>query len=218
MVNRYTPFEFASLRFAEFWFCDERRCHVGLWSNDSEEILKALRRAVAYFRVARNLPKSQDEGRDMRRFEPLVPLIEHARTLNPADADIVDVVTSTMIKINEIYGFKALSLASKLLWLLHKDPFIVYDNQARITLGTVEGDYASFIRNWQREFELHRHEIQAVSSKLANLRLYLRCGTGLSNSDLKDVVEQEWFWKRVFDIWLWAEGAPRIRESVNGQV
>jgi len=206
-MHGQTPSEFAALRFAEFWFCKERQYHNALWSDDDQVILPALNKAVAYFRVQRNLPKSQDEGMGIPRLKPLLPIIEHAKTLAVADAEMIDAVTSTMIKIDAIYRKKALSFASKLLWLLHQDPFIIYDNQARIALRTPEADYASFVQRWRQGFEESRPQIQKACFTLADHRLYLRCGLEVSESEVKEAAEQEWFLKRVYDIWLWAEGA-----------
>jgi hypothetical protein len=91
-------------------------------------------------------------------------------------------------------------LQQKLVWLLRRDPVIIYDSRARSALGTPSGDYVKYVKLWRRGCKEHKDEIRAACSALPR--------AGRNNAEIARETAQEWFRQRVYDIYLWNAGAP----------
>ncbi|MFW6195389.1 MAG: hypothetical protein ACOC5M_02595 [Chloroflexota bacterium] len=209
MDQDQVTYEFSTLRFAEFWFCYEKKYRNALLSEAHEERLRGLRRALNYFGVARNLARKHDEGRGLKRYEPLLPIVADATNMaTDNDLDMKRAVEDVSQRIGHLYGGTPISLASKVLWLLHRDPFVIFDEQARRSLRAPHG-YTAFVERWKAEYCRRRPAIDAACAEFRGMSRYLRCGTVVSETDLSQAAGKEWFRRRVFDIYLWTSGAPR---------
>lgn len=94
------------------------------------------------------------------------------------------------------YGKKdLLSAATKLLWLLHRHLVVIYDSQVRAALGAPPGDYATYLTLW--------------NARYAELEPQIRRAVARLSEDSRVPSQAEWFRRRVLDIHLWRQGAPR---------
>ena len=118
-------------------------------------------------------------------------------------ASVVDRVRNA---IGDVYGGSPLSAASKFLWLLNKDPFVIFDSRARRYLGTAKGDYEAFVAKWEESYSSLGDTIRRASSNLSTMRLYLSAGRSLEDNEVAETVNQEWFARRIHDIYLWEAG------------
>ena len=203
------PLEYCSLQFADFWFTTNRDLVAGLSSESRSIRLETLRRAAIHFGVARTLPRAYDEGRGKPRLSPALTVLDRntRRAIRPQDAK--EVVRRTRDQLGAAYGGRApLSVATKFLWLRNQNVFVIYDSQARTALGTRNGDYDAYLDRWHEGYFRLRDDLRRVSSALPRHRRYLSCGQAVSEQDIHDAVCEEWFWKRVYDIYLWRRGSP----------
>jgi len=76
-------------------------------------------------------------------------------------------------RISKQYGNRGvLSLTTKFLWLKTKRPILIYDSQARIAIGTKDGDLAGYYQKWREDFEKYQPKIKEACTQLSNLHLY----------------------------------------------
>jgi hypothetical protein len=183
----------AANRYAEVWLDLEKPLAMGLGDLDRATRLSALQRCAGHFRIARNFGTRYDVERGIPRLDPVLSILDTLRA--PLQADrLLDVVELTSQRLAGFYGKKGLlSAATKLLWLVHKDPVIIYDSQVRAALRVPPGDYPGYVRQWHVLYSRHASAIRAATSRLRV--------SGVP-------FEREWFRRRVFDLYLWAEGAP----------
>ena len=73
-------------------------------------------------------------------------------------------------------------------------------------LGTAEGEYEEFVARWEESYSSLRGTIRRTSCNLSTMRLYLSAGTSLTDSEVVETVHQEWFARRIHDIYLWEAG------------
>src|SRR5207249_351018 len=120
-----------------------------LASNDRTQRLPAVRRAAGYFKVARNFPKAFDIERGFQRLAPVLEILESYRSRPVTTETLGGIVETARHDLGAAYGGKdLLSAATKFLWLLHKDPVVIFDSQARIALGAPSTDYPGFLKVW----------------------------------------------------------------------
>jgi hypothetical protein len=201
------PLEHCSITYAEFWFTIEEGLVAGLKSGSRSERLRALQKAAGYFRVARTLQKKYDIG---ERLELVLNILDDGR---PAcdERDVVAHVFRIRDEVGKQYGDIApLSAATKFLWLLHRDPYVIYDRQARKALRSPDGDYSQFLERWNEQYAALREQICEISRTLPGRRCFLSCGDLISDQDVAEVAQQEWFWKRIHDIYLWTMGSREL--------
>jgi hypothetical protein len=200
--------EYCSLQFADYWFATDRGLVAGLSSRDRLERLETLCRAAINFGVARTLPKAFDEGRGLQRLSPALAVLDRNTRKPIAPQGAVEVVYRVRDQLGRAYGGKApLSVATKFLWLRNQDVFVIYDSQARAALGTRNGDYGAYLQRWQQGYLELRDAIRRVSSVLPRQRQYLSCAHSVSKQEIHEAAREEWFWKRVYDIYLWRRGS-----------
>lgn len=207
------PLEYCALRYAEFWFGTERGIVEELHSPSRNTRIAALAQGASYFRVARTLPRAADLGRGLARCEPVLEILERPGNRWGAGRERIELVTTVRDQLGAVYGGLPLSAASKFLWLRHRDPFAIYDSQARTSLGTPEGDYPEFVARWEDSYQSMREGIREACRPLPLMRRYLSVGHRLSEPEVAAAVEEEWFARRVHDIFLWEAGrssAPSV--------
>ena len=127
--------EYFSLHYLDMWLTHDRFCHASINNGTRKEKLISIKKAVTYYKVARNLPKKYDEDIGCTRYEPIVKIIDKA-IASDFSGDTVKSISKVQKKISEAYGDRGvLSITTKLLWLKIRDPIIIYDSQARKALN-----------------------------------------------------------------------------------
>jgi hypothetical protein len=166
--------------------------------------LEHLERAGGFYRVSRNAPLQYDEGKELKRFEPIVEIFE---TLIFDSSQPVNFVNKVASSISEQYGGRnVLSLTTKFLWLKYKSPIVIFDSQARKALRVSSGDYGVYYAKWQSEFEKHIPQIQLISSALPKHHRYAVDQQQGTPEYISTVCNEQWFHERVFDNYLWQAG------------
>ena len=115
-------------------------------------------------------------------------------------------------KFEKEFERRNLSAASKLLWIRHRSPYLVYDSRAlralkRYPLKVKSADYASYEMAWRSAYEKHKTEINKSADGLVSLQPYVKHWHPTKDS-LRRLVREPWFKERVFDIALWENGVP----------
>jgi hypothetical protein len=158
---------------------------------------------MAYFKIARSFRglKEPETGeailKDIRRV---------ARRKSSAEARV-----QALANLFVENGFNHnLSAASKLIWLNTRDS-VIYDSRAldalrKLTGEKVGGNYKSYCLLWREAFSKHRKSIVKASKRLIEIHEFLP-RTAPPRAKLKELISEEWFLERVFDIWLWSQGS-----------
>lgn len=198
--------EYFSLHYLNMWLRHDRIYHESLNNGTREDKLISIKKAAAYYKVARNLPTEYDEDIGCARYEPIVKILDKAIASNFSD-DTVRSISKVQKKISEAYGNRGvLSITTKLLWLKIRDPIIIYDSQARKALNTEDGDLSGFYEAWQTKYNAHKENIATVCAKLSSISQYSCDQTVATPAYIKEISAQRWFQERVFDVYLWHEG------------
>jgi len=189
-------------QYAESWSRGERPIFEALAGTDRGCRLEALQHGAGYFRIARNFKIAFDVGQGLERLAPVLDLLEPFRTSALTGRALCDTIDELRSQLAAGYGGgDRLSAATKLLWLLRRDPVIIYDSQARRALGAPNGDYAKYVELWRSGYRKHKDAIRGACAALS--------GAGRGNADVDRETAQEWFRQRVYDIYLWNAGARR---------
>jgi len=199
-------FEYCSLQYLNLWLSYDRFYYQALSSpSQDEQKLSALKGAAAFYKVARNLPKKYDVQKGLKRYQPVLKIIDSVdqkQFQNP-----VEKINEISQKISHEYGNRnVLSLTTKFLWLKVKHPILIYDSQARTALGAKNGDLADFYQKWQQEFKNHQEQIKVACAKLEKLSLYTVEPETATEKDIQNISSELWFHERVFDNYLWNKG------------
>jgi hypothetical protein len=171
--------------------------------------LSALERAGAFYGVARNLPTKFDVKKNVKRYQPVLEILDAVskEQFNDDPVNTVNRILEIEREISAKYGDKrVLSLTTKFLWLKIKEPILIYDSQARIAVGSKDGDLADYYNKWGKGFTKHQKQIEKVSSRLSELNLYAVDQEVGTKECINDVSSKTWFHKRIFDIYLWNKG------------
>jgi len=201
-------FEFCAIHYLEQWFCTEQALYLSLRGRNSALKLDAIADSVQFFGVARNLPKKFDTEIGMSRYEPLLAVVNEFEAKEIDGKNVLAVVKDFRSTLSAKYGGRdVLSLSTKILWLLHRDPVIIYDSRVRSALNAPEGNYPAYVEHWLSMFDVHAASIQTVCAALPKFYRYIRCGSRISMDLARAACEEEWFMKRVLDIYLWHQAA-----------
>lgn len=197
-------FDFCALQFLNQWLEKEAE-YCRLFALPSEEDQRhALVQAASHFRIARNLPTKFEKENSWTRYEPVLSILSEMTSISSDNVE--DVVEDAQREISKCYGGrKVLSLTTKFLWLKVKSPVRIYDSQARVALGTAEGDFRSFNKAFTECLYKCEGEIQRACSKLKSVIPYT-ADPAMSPSDVEAITSQLWFKERVLDIYLWNRG------------
>jgi hypothetical protein len=171
----------------------EKGLVLDLRAVDRATRLSGLQRCAGFFRIARNFPTRFDVERGLPRLDPVLAILDTVRAPLRAGR-LLEIVDLTSRRLASLYGKKGLlSAATKLLWVMHQDPVIIYDSQVRASLRVPPGDYPAYVSRWHALYSQHASGIRRATSRVR-----------IPGAPL----EKEWFRRRVFDLYLWAEGAP----------
>jgi len=195
------PFEFCALTFFLQWERKEKSLHAQMKSKPS---LADIRSALKHFQVARNFAGLKQDDRAQSIVDSLAS-VDSNRALS-AKEKVVQLATEFK---GEFKQFN-LSAASKLLWLKHRKPYIIYDSRAVTALHKMghrfeKKSYTEYCQNWRQEYRHHRKNVQNASANLVNMRSFFPAWHADSES-MSTLFGQPWFLERVFDIYLWEMG------------
>jgi hypothetical protein len=103
-----------------------------------------------------------------------------------------------------------LAAASKLLWLKHRRPYIIYDSRAVKALRDLgcrfeNANYSEYYNCWRNQYSQREKTIKQAASRLHEVRAFLPPWHG-TKAELKALASRPWFLERVFDIYLWEVG------------
>jgi hypothetical protein len=65
-------FKYHALRYLNLWVSQDRTCCEALAGTDDSEKLRALAKAAAFYRIARNLRTRYDTGKQLPRYCPVL--------------------------------------------------------------------------------------------------------------------------------------------------
>src|SRR3989344_6114630 len=115
------PFEFCALRFLLQWERSEKSLHRGMKGAPT---IENLRRALRFFQIARNFPGLKNDNNAQFIIHELTSLDSHSGYT--PERKVEQLALRFKFKFEKFN----LSAASKLLWLRHRKPYIIYDSRA----------------------------------------------------------------------------------------
>jgi hypothetical protein len=195
------PFEYCALRFLIQWEQRERTLYVQIAGNPS---LAEIRSALRYFQVARMFKALKSDHAAQAVADALRDVDEES-TLSPVQK-VVALASCFKKRFNQLN----LSTASKLLWLKHKEPYVVHDSRAVSALKEMgarftNANYEKYWSCWREQYCRRQSEVRKAASRLHEIRRFLPHWHRKEN-ELTALALQEWFLERVFDIYLWELG------------
>ncbi len=199
-------FEYCSLHYLNLWLSKDKGYSEALAGNDEDEKLSALKDAGGFYRVARNLHSEFDEKKGLKRYAPLLEILDSVSVAQFKYNSVNEILEIKKL-ISEKYGNReVLSATTKFLWLKIKSPILIYDSQARTALNSKDGDLQDFYEKWCSDFKRHQEEIENACSKLSELNLYAVDQKVGTKDYIEKIASESWFHERVFDIYLWNKG------------
>lgn len=193
-------FRFFAMHYLNDWFGYDRGFMAGLLPEvDPVTRLETLRAAATYYGVARNFRTIEGEERLAGALVALdaVPALVDETT----DSILADLA----LHFKSVYGTNAVSAASKMLWLRHQWPVVIYDGQAVRCLkrhGSRFWDYGGFRKAWREEFAKREDEIRSACDELLSVKLF-SWAADTPDNEFMPAVSSVWFRERVFDKFLW---------------
>jgi len=200
--------EYCSLQYMNLWIKNDALCVKALSEPDENEKLLALKKAAKFYSVARNLPLKYEEEKKLKRYEPVMRILDKVST-REIQKNTVEYIHQIEREISEAYGNRGvLSLTTKFLWLKEKSPVIIYDSQVKKALKVKKVDtLEAFYNEWHNEFEKQKNNIKEACSNLASLHKYVHTENNqIYKGEIEKLTAQTWFHWRVFDTYLWNKG------------
>ena len=199
----YENFRYFALRYLDDWWTDDRHFVAGVQlERDRSHRLATLRRAAIYYKVTRTLPTLDGE----ERLSAALDAVDHVAS--PITEETVDdVVCGLASRLKELYGRYAISAASKLLWIRHRWPVVILDDQADLCLRRSgcrfgKGEYRPYRKEWRQQFAEREAQIREACEELQLARGFSRAE--VTSDELAELTATPWFRERVFDKYLWA--------------
>lgn len=205
-MQAHQGFEYCSLHYFNQWVAHDKFYYDALSSTCRRDKLLAVQKAAAFYGIARNLRKSFDVEQGLSRCEPVLNVIDRL-SLSDFEPNLVEKINKVENEISNLYGGnKVLSLTTKFLWLKLRSPIIIYDSRVRRALGAQDGDLGDYYLKWQRCFARYQSQIMTTCSKLPECHLYVFDQSIGTIAYLQEIAMQDWFHKRVLDVYLWHKG------------
>jgi hypothetical protein len=195
------PFEYCALRFLLQWEQRERTLHEQISGNPT---LQQVRSALRYFQVARTFAGlGTDQAAEA--VTNALQQVDSDSGLSPEAK-----VTALASRFRERFNQFNVSAASKLFWLKHKLPYVIYDSRAVNALRDLgcafeNANYIQYCGCWREQYGQHEKAIKKAASRLHEVRGFLPLWHR-SEAELTALASQPWFLERVFDIYLWEMG------------
>jgi len=195
--------EYCSFRFLTQWQEDEEKLHHAMAGTP---VPKDIRTALSYFQVSRSFKDLEDPANLAFIAEALLRVRDQGSS-SPSE------------KVNQLANdFRVhfdrfnLSAASKLLWLTHRKPFVIYDSRAVEALASLSPrrfnyrDYKAYDEVWHEEYQKVEDAVRDAAIQLPKARPFMRSALHQSDQELLRMTTEPWFMERVFDIFLWELG------------
>jgi len=201
-MNSIPSYEFCAFGFLSQWLESEFALHAAISSAPTES---AIRKALAYFQVARTFKGLDSPGKTALILQALTDVRNDPTLTMPHEK-----VEALAGQFQMCFHQFNLSAASKLLWLSCKEPFIIYDTRAVKALsrhfGRKFADYKEYSVAWREEFARAQGSIRVACETLPKGRIFMR-SCEPTDRELLDMAKETWFTERVFDVFLWEVGA-----------
>src|ERR1035437_5251751 len=127
--------------YGSFWRKSEKGFLRDVVAPERQVRLAALERSAAYFKVARNFALAYDVKRGRQRLSPVLEILDEYRETVITETTLVPIVTAVRRRLADAYNMNdLLSAATKFLWLLHRDPVVIFDSNVRTALNAPYGD------------------------------------------------------------------------------
>ena len=142
------------------------------------------------------------------KVKRLEPAYDRLQKINESDLkkSAIYAVNKLETKLARHYRQKTLSAASKFLWFKFRSPVVIYDSRAVRTLKQkTTDDYKTYYLAWQEKYECYEEKIKQCCDLLPEAKEYVV--TDLSEGKICEIVSEPWFRERVFDKFLYYNGA-----------
>lgn len=208
-----TNFKFFALAYLSDWWQYDEKFVAGLRRQGNRR--ETLVRAATYYQVIRSFSKKYD-GSPQRLDKALTELDAALNNNAVTLANVDQMVTDLATRLGSIYKKKGtpqnlVSAASKFLWICRRTPVVIYDDRAKTCLTRMNAapgtSYKSYREAWQLEFPKYEARIRSAALALANGTTKTFAPNSAAKRGLKSVVRKRWFHERVFDKFLWWNGA-----------
>jgi hypothetical protein len=195
------PFEYCALRFLIQWEQRERTLHDRIAGNPS---LGDIRSALRYFQVARTFKGLKSDEAAQAVADAF--LQTDGQSLILPEQKVMTLASRFKDKFNRFN----LSASSKLFWLRHKEPYVIFDARAVSALkdlGSTFGNanYSEYCKSWRDQYSRCQAAIKTAASRLPEVKAFLS-PWHRTKTELRELASQPWFLERVFDIYLWEIG------------
>jgi hypothetical protein len=200
-------FKYYALHYLDLWVSQDKPCCEALDGSDESMKLETLREAAKAYRIVRNLRTRYDEGKGLRRYAPVLKIIDALDRADFRGEKLLPSIKKVRNEIRAKYGRRdVLSATTKFLWLKMKSPIIIYDNQARKALRAAPGDIDEYYARWQQEFNRYEQQIRAACLSLPKVHEYAKRPEIATRQHIAKIAAKGWFRERVFDVYLWQRG------------
>lgn len=183
------------------WDREESKLHERMRHNPTPD---AIRKSLKHFGISRSFEGIASDPSALQYIaDALRDITQHGNlTANEAQEKVALLTKQLKTKFKR----SSVSAASKLLWLKHRTPFIIYDSRATFALGFVrKPTYSDYCAEWRRNYEGSHSAIAAASSRLCEITGFL--SSWLRSPDaLSTITREDWFHERTFDVYLWETG------------
>ena len=197
----HQPLAYCALRYLLLWEQHEKELHASMSTTPN---LESLRKSLHYFRVSRTFRGIDNEATANLVLTALLGATDSG-DVSPAEA-----VGQLAVRFTRDFQQNNLSAATKLLWLRHRRPFLVYDARAVAALKDMNykfdtRSYAEYAEAWISAYKENKDSVLDAVALLPALQPFL-ASWHLSSASIERLVQKPWFRERVFDIFLWERG------------
>jgi hypothetical protein len=195
------PFPYCALRYLLLWEKSEKALHASMKTEPDTE---SLRKSMHYFRVSRTFREIDTEA---KASFVLAALVNATGGTSPDPIKVVEQLTDQFVLEFEQ---RNLSAATKLLWLRHRRPFLIYDARAVSALKGMDykfnpRSYSEYSEVWLSAYKKHRGSVLDAVALLPTLQPFVSAWH-VTPESIDRLVQKPWFCERVFDIYLWERG------------
>jgi hypothetical protein len=209
-----TNFKFFALTYLSDWWQYDEQFVSGLRRHGNRR--EVLVRAATYYQVIRSFSKKHDGSQRLdKALTELDAVLANIRS-GVTPANVNKIVTDLASRLGSKYpkaskSQNLVSAASKFLWICRRTTVVIYDDRAKTCLirmnATPGTTYKSYWDAWQLEFKKYQKRIQSDCLALGSGSVKNFAPSSLAKKGLKSVVRKRWFHERVFDKFLWWNGA-----------
>ena len=208
-------FKYHALHYLNLWVSQDQPCCRALAGSNRLKKLKTLADAAVAYRIARTLPTRYDEGKGLRRYGPVLKILERQHRADFRGENLLPSIRKVKERISDQYkGHGGLSLTTKFLWLKMKSPIIIFDSRAREALHAAPGDIEEYYELWHQGFNRHEQEIRDACASLQKVHEYADPKIA-TPQHIAQIAAKPWFRERVFDVYLWRTGAPKVSSTFD---